>query len=598
MRVLRAKKVRNVDTFGKSDPYTIVEVHDTEPPQEARTKIKDNTLNPEWNEEFEFVLCRKDEVEVEFTLKDDDIGKDQLLGEVKLNLDILPEDVLVQCSMPVIYKLQQKGTFQFEMEWKPFVDAEILAVEEKSGKKNEKKREYVLDDEGHVTSHVVYVHVSKCMNLSRIGPKLDTPHAVMFVDVCGKTKKATSARSTCSPTFGETLSFCLTEEDIHHEWSKVSFSVIHVKESKEKEGGKSKDAKKDLQRSRAQSESKNYLGRYHLPMEELLSKIEISGEFPLAESEGSMVASVVIKSVRKSSYCDPISLDQCKKVLEKQSLELEAITTKQEAAKKKAKSGPGEGEEDVGSLSIVDSQSSLSSSSSKSKKDSTKRELSKKEMKKEKESKKKSKKGDGESLLKVPHKSEKRRHSSSKAVGKELEVTESEEEEFVGTLLVELIDGENLLPVDKDGLSDPFVKVTVGKKKHKTKVIHDNLNPVWNQTLEFPINLKLPKSLTGAEVALDAYPRLDPKSLFINFHVMDKNKVSRSKNLGMVEMSLVDVLHQKLEKLSVSEEKKGKSSASKAREKALQSKGVKELKLDTQGLIRVKVMYTPAGYVF
>lgn len=33
------------------------------------------------------------------------------------------------------------------------------------------------------------------------------------------------------------------------------------------------------------------------------------------------------------------------------------------------------------------------------------------------------------------------------------------------------------------GLSDPFVVCTLGRQQQKTKVIDNNLNPVWNQML-------------------------------------------------------------------------------------------------------------------
>ncbi|KAI5710196.1 hypothetical protein M8J75_006559 [Diaphorina citri] len=42
-----------------------------------------------------------------------------------------------------------------------------------------------------------------------------------------------------------------------------------------------------------------------------------------------------------------------------------------------------------------------------------------------------------------------------------------------------LIHGKNLLPMDEDGLSDPYVKFRLGQEKYKSKVIPKTLNPSW-----------------------------------------------------------------------------------------------------------------------
>eukprot|EP00029_Vermamoeba_vermiformis_P011272 TRINITY_DN6154_c0_g1_i1.p1 TRINITY_DN6154_c0_g1~~TRINITY_DN6154_c0_g1_i1.p1 ORF type:complete len:212 (+),score=8.44 TRINITY_DN6154_c0_g1_i1:112-747(+) len=48
-----------------------------------------------------------------------------------------------------------------------------------------------------------------------------------------------------------------------------------------------------------------------------------------------------------------------------------------------------------------------------------------------------------------------------------------------------VVKGRNLAPKDRTGLSDPYLKITAGNKKKKTKKILQNLNPEWNETFIF-----------------------------------------------------------------------------------------------------------------
>lgn len=42
-----------------------------------------------------------------------------------------------------------------------------------------------------------------------------------------------------------------------------------------------------------------------------------------------------------------------------------------------------------------------------------------------------------------------------------------------------LVEAKNLLPMDIEGLSDPYVKFRLGTEKYKSKVINKTLNPIW-----------------------------------------------------------------------------------------------------------------------
>ncbi|KAL3521797.1 hypothetical protein ACH5RR_014631 [Cinchona calisaya] len=55
-------------------------------------------------------------------------------------------------------------------------------------------------------------------------------------------------------------------------------------------------------------------------------------------------------------------------------------------------------------------------------------------------------------------------------------------------LLVRVIEGRDIPPMDPNGLSDPYVKLVLGKQRFKTKVVKKCLNPSWCEEFSFRVD--------------------------------------------------------------------------------------------------------------
>ncbi|KAL8214418.1 hypothetical protein R6Q57_003867 [Mikania cordata] len=71
----------------------------------------------------------------------------------------------------------------------------------------------------------------------------------------------------------------------------------------------------------------------------------------------------------------------------------------------------------------------------------------------------------------------------------------------VRKLIVEVVDARNLLPKDGHGTSSPYVILDFYGQRRKTRVVARNLNPVWNEVLEF--NVGKPSDVFGDMLEVD-----------------------------------------------------------------------------------------------
>uniref|UniRef100_A0A671SRC9 Multiple C2 and transmembrane domain-containing protein 1-like n=1 Tax=Sinocyclocheilus anshuiensis TaxID=1608454 RepID=A0A671SRC9_9TELE len=107
-----------------------------------------------------------------------------------------------------------------------------------------------------------------------------------------------------------------------------------------------------------------------------------------------------------------------------------------------------------------------------------------------------------------------------------------------GIVSIRLMEGRNLIPMDQNGLSDPYVKFKLGPLKYKSKTIPKTLNPQWRE--QFDLHL------------------YDEEGGILEISVWDKDIGRRDDFIGQCQLDLSKLSREKTHKLELElEEHKG-----------------------------------------
>ncbi|KMZ63064.1 putative Calcium lipid binding protein [Zostera marina] len=102
VNVIKAISLKNMEFIGKSDPYVALHIR---PMFKVKTKVVDNNLNPEWNEEFDLIVEDKETQFVTFKVFDEDVGQDKMLGIAKLPLIDLVSETMKELDLALLPSL-------------------------------------------------------------------------------------------------------------------------------------------------------------------------------------------------------------------------------------------------------------------------------------------------------------------------------------------------------------------------------------------------------------------------------------------------------------------------------------------------------------
>ncbi|XP_062862422.1 extended synaptotagmin-3 [Trichomycterus rosablanca] len=127
VHVLEAQELVAMDTVmlglvkGKSDPYAVLRVGN----QRFRTKTVKETLNPRWNEVYEFIVHEAPGQELEVELFDKDTDKDDFMGRFKLDFGEVKKDKEIKRWFPL--QEIESGKVLMKLQWLSLqTDLELL----------------------------------------------------------------------------------------------------------------------------------------------------------------------------------------------------------------------------------------------------------------------------------------------------------------------------------------------------------------------------------------------------------------------------------------------------------------------------------------
>ncbi|RAL47392.1 unnamed protein product [Cuscuta campestris] len=235
VKVVRAMNLKKKDLMGASDPYVKLKLSEEKLPSK-KTSVKQRNLNPEWNEEFNFVIKDPQSQTLDIAVYDwEQVGKHEKMGINIVSLkDLTPEETRV-LTLDLLKTLDRedpqneksRGQIVLEVMYKPFTDNEMASNVEETGEV-QKAPEGTPPNGGLL---VVIVHEAQDLE-----GKHHTNPFVRF-HFRGEERKTKTVKKNRDPKWGEEFEFTLEDPPTNDKIRVEVFSsssrigLIHPKES-------------------------------------------------------------------------------------------------------------------------------------------------------------------------------------------------------------------------------------------------------------------------------------------------------------------------------------------------------------------------------
>ncbi|URE20354.1 Plant synaptotagmin [Musa troglodytarum] len=229
LKVIRAYKLKKKDLLGKSDPYVKLKLADDKLPSK-KTRVRRNNLNPEWNEEFKFVIRDPENQFVELN-----VGKHEKMGMNVIRLNELAPDEPKTLTLDLLKNLESRdvqsdksrGQIVVEALYKPFKEKELPKDVGENADEVEKAPDGTPSGGGLL---VVIVHEAKDLE----GKHHTNPY--VRVTFRGEEKKTKHIKKNRDPRWEEEFQFVCEEPPINDKMhvevlSRAPSIGIHPKES-------------------------------------------------------------------------------------------------------------------------------------------------------------------------------------------------------------------------------------------------------------------------------------------------------------------------------------------------------------------------------
>ncbi|CAL9153098.1 unnamed protein product [Musa hybrid cultivar] len=235
LKVIRAYKLKKKDLLGKSDPYVKLKLGDDKLPSK-KTRVKHSNLNPEWNEEFKFVIRDPENQFVELNVYDwEQVGKHEKMGMNIIRLNELAPDEPKTLTLDLLKNLESRdvqsdksrGQIVVEALYKPFKEKEVPKDVGENADEVEKAPDGTPSGGGLL---VVIVHEAKDLE----GKHHTNPY--VRVTFRGEEKKTKHIKKNRDPRWEEEFQFVCEEPPINDKMhvevlSRAPSIGIHPKES-------------------------------------------------------------------------------------------------------------------------------------------------------------------------------------------------------------------------------------------------------------------------------------------------------------------------------------------------------------------------------
>lgn len=475
---------------GKSDPYVVLKFG----PEKFKTKVINNTINPVWNEVFETVIDCKDAQVIDLEIRDEDPGsKDDKIGTAAIDISSTMTEGTVDCWLPL--ENVKKGDVHLKLVWMYLANDPLVL--EKTMKQT--------DTTSELATCVLMVNLDSARDLPRVKKQIAEPSPFVILSIGPKTFETEEKPNTDSPVWEKPFRFLVQNPQIQ----KLDIQIFDKKSPKDSLGELTVPLKTLLSAPDMTLDRDFALKNSGLDSKinmRLCLRILTTENNPAWRDEGSMLNT-------KSSSVDPppsTSVDPPTSQNKGSSSTSDSAQKSQPTSSVAAKeASPTIKKVDVSQVNAAKPEGQVippaSNTGPQTVTSTEARQRKTKSSPAPAESDTRGAYGRGRIQLTFRYSSQRQK------------------------LVVVVHKCLSLLPCDSDNLADPYVKMYLlpdksSSGKRKTKIVKNNLNPVFDETFEFPLKQE---DIAGRDLELTI--RNDTSYFSSNIKVMGVVTIDLSK---------------------------------------------------------------------